>query len=54
MYSRSDPLTAQSTFFMMMIGYLEMVEKNDSCTPRPFRMTPPDPERFVDIFLLGI
>ncbi len=53
-YSRTDPETAQRTFFMMMIGYREMSEKDHENTPRLFRVRPPDPEGFIDIFLLGI
>jgi hypothetical protein len=38
----------------MLIGYREMLHKDDDSTPSPFRIPAPSPETFVDLFLLGI
>jgi AcrR family transcriptional regulator len=53
-FSRTDPETAFQTFFMMLIGYREMLHKDDDCTPSPFRIPAPSPATFIDVFLLGI
>jgi AcrR family transcriptional regulator len=53
-FSRTDPDTAFQMFFMMLIGYREMLYKDDDCTPSPFRIPAPSPETFIDVFLLGI
>jgi AcrR family transcriptional regulator len=53
-FSRTSPETAFQMFFMMLIGYREMLGKDDDCTPSPFRIPAPSPETFIDILLLGI
>ena len=53
-FSRTNPETAFQIFFMMLIGYMEMVGKDDDGAPSPFRIPVPSPETFIDVFLLGI
>jgi len=53
-FARLDPDSAGRVFFMMLIGYMELTEKDGECAPGPFRVIAPEPEEFIDAFLHGI
>ena len=53
-FSRVDPTTACRIFFMMLIGYMEMVAKIDECSAGPFSLAGPSADAFIDVFLNGI